>query len=421
MQRQLGESEKAQESIAKAFEVRDTASEVEALWISRIHSLFQRDMDTAKATWEELVEKYPDHPWVLRLRAEFAKQNNEFDTALEIYDELLDRDPDAVAVHNLKGYLYLTQGEYEQAILSLQRYAYYAPDQANPHDSLGEAFLHVGRYEESIQEFKAALEIDPAFLWSARNLSEALSITGQQRAAIKVLEHIKPVFKQRDMVPWWDLTRTMVALRAEDWDEVLQLSEQSLERLAGMGEHEKLEYDLFAHYARTLALLETSNLDAALEAAGELERVAQQVGEYGNIADLARPQQQLAVAKASVKSRFARAENSPANGIPDLESTIESVTLSPHELAWPMHELATAYLEAGQPETAAATAQRILDAIPTSPDLNLLAAKAHARAGDRDTALSHLQVYLDVMRNADEGHSRVAEATSLLQQLTPRS
>ena len=174
MQRQLGESEKAQESIAKAFEVRDTASEVESLWISRIHALFQRDMDTAKATWEELVEKYPDHPWVLRLRAEFAKQNNEFDSALEIYDQLLDRDPDAVAVHNLKGYLYLTQGEYEQAILSLQRYAYYAPDQANPHDSLGEAFLYVGRYEESIQEFKAALEIDPAFLWSARNLSEAL-------------------------------------------------------------------------------------------------------------------------------------------------------------------------------------------------------------------------------------------------------
>ena len=69
----------------------------------------------------------------------------------------------------------------------------------------------------------------------------------------------------------------------------------------------------------------------------------------------------------------------------------------------------------------AATAQRILDVIPTSPDLNLLAAKAHARAGDRDAALNHLQVYLDVMRNADEGHSRVAEATNLLQQLTPRS
>ena len=79
---------------------------------------------------------------------------------------------------------------------------YIAPEQANPHDSLGEAFLYTGRYEEAIEEFKAALEIDPAFLWSARNLSEALSITGirelqrERLARIQELEAVHPRHQQ---------------------------------------------------------------------------------------------------------------------------------------------------------------------------------------------------------------------------------
>ena len=56
-----------------------------------------------------------------------------------------------------------------------------------------------------------------------------------------------------------------------------------------------------------------------------------------------------------------------------------------------------------------------------SPGLNFAAAKAWARAGNRDLALDHLQTYLDVMRNADNDHEQVQEATALLQRLVPRS
>ena len=52
---------------------------------------------------------------------------------------------------------------------------------------------------------------------------------------------------------------------------------------------------------------------------------------------------------------------------------------------------------------------------------NFAAAKAWAKAGNRDLALEHLQTYLDVMRNADDDNERVQEATALLQRLVPRS
>jgi len=420
-QRQLGDIEAAKESIRRAWDTRENATEVEAIWITRLKALFDRDHEAAKAAYAELTEKYPDHPWVLRLRAEVAKQSNDYETALACYDRLLEEDPNAVAVHNLKGYLYLAQGDYEQAVLSLQRYAYYAPDQANPHDSLGEAFLHTGRYEEAIHEFRTALEIDPAFLWSANNLSVALSITGQTRAAVLLLDNYKPGFEERKMVAWWELARSRVALRARHWPEVLDLTAASLTTIAKMSDQEKLEYELFARYARSMALLEVGNMDAAREALAELALVSQRVRGYEAIAKLERPQQLLDLHEATTLSRFDRAEGVPTEGIPRLEASLAAASLSPHELAHPTYELAMAYLDGGQPETAAAVAQRILDVIPTAPELNFAAAKAWAKAGNRDLALEHLQTYLDVMRNADDDNERVQEATALLQRLVPRS
>jgi tetratricopeptide (TPR) repeat protein len=421
VQRQLGQNEEAEESIRRAYEARLTATEVEALWITRIHALFERDMETAEATWKELETKYPEHPRVLRLRAEFAKQNNDFDLALACYDKLLEKDPDAVAVHNLKGYLYLQQGDYEEAVLSLQRYAYYAPDQANPHDSLGEAFLYIGRYDEAITEFQTALRIDPTFHWSARNLATTLSITGQRKAAEKVLDNYRPLFKERNMLPRWDHARSMIAFRAEDWDRVLELTDESLARLGEGDDYEYVEYELFARYARTIALLETGRRDAATEAASELERVAGRLEEMGSMAKLKRPQQIMAINEAIVIARLERADGNPAGGIPELEAAIAAADLSPHELAFPMRELAVAYLAAGQPDEAVAVARRILASIPTAPELNLVAARAETALGNRDEALGFLQTYLDVMRNADPGYRQVDEATALVQQLTPRS
>lgn len=421
IQRQLGDREGAQESIHRANEARLTASEVEALWVARIYALFQRDSESADKLWKEMAEKYPEHELVLRTKAEFAKQNNDYDTAMECYDKLLELDKDLVAIHNLKGYLYLQQGNYEQAVLSLKRYAYYAPDQANPHDSLGEAFLYIGRYDEAIYEFRTALEIDATFHWSARNLAEALSITGQKKSAVKVLKKWRPLFEERQMIPWWDMTRSMIAVRAGEWDEVLELTEQNLERLKEISDLEKFEYELFAHYARTMALLETGKLEAAQQASGELERVAERMHEFGAVAHMERPKQMMAINEAMVISRFDRAAGVPANGIARLEESIAASEFSPHELVWPIRELALAYLDSDQPAEAAATAQRILEEIPTAPELNLVAAKALAAEGNREAALGLLQTYLDVMRKADPGHGQVAEATALVQQLTPRS
>ena len=82
-------------------------------------------------------------------------------------------------------------------------------------------------------------------------------------------------------------------------------------------DYEYVEYELFARYARTIALLETGRRDAATEAASELERVAGRLEEMGSMAKLKRPQQIMAINEAIVIARLERADGNPAGGIPE--------------------------------------------------------------------------------------------------------
>ena len=416
----MDQRKEAERHIEAAHETREHVSELERLWIERNQAAVGGDREKAEEIYQELLAKYGDHPWVLRLRAEFDKMNGRYEEALAAYDRILEQDPEAVDIHNLQGYLYLSMGEYEKAVQSLQRYAFYAPEQANPHDSLGEAFLYTGRYEDAIGEFVRALEIDPSFVWSAVHLSETLSVIGQFDKARQVLDKVAPVFEDRSWGDWLAMQRMRVDYRAENWPELLRAVEAKLAaRAQDDAPSEPSDYDLWLRYAQVMSHLEMGDVETAREVLPELVTVADAFldkrGQY------ATPRQIARLNEALVKARFARAEGDPAAGIDELRAAIDESDLSPHELSYFRYELAESLLAADRPGEAVEVTNQHLDVIPTSPMLNLVAAKAHARLGEREEALEHLRTYLEVMRSADEGHPRVAEATRMLQRLVPRS
>lgn len=413
----FNDREAAREYIGKAFETRVGTTELERLWIERNYAAITGNQEQAAELYEQLLAKHGDHPLVLRLRAEHDKLNSDFEKALAAYKRILELDPEAVDIHNLQGYLYLSMGEYDKAVQSLQRYAFYAPDQANPHDSLGEAFLYTGRYEDSIREFVRALEIDPGFVWSAVHLSDALGVIGQFGRAREVLDKVEPVFAERNWHEWFVVQRMRIDHRAENWPEVLRVSEREL--AAAQAEDKMTEFSLWLQYSRVLSYLELGDLDNAKRVLPELEQAAasflDERSQYATVQDVAR------LNEALVRARFARAENHPEAGIDVLRKAIDESNLSPHELSSFRYELAENLLAAGRASEAAAITEKHLAAIPTSPNMNLMAARAYSDLGDRDRALEHLQVFLEVMRSADDGHPRVAEATQMLQILVPRS
>ena len=417
-QARVGHTVMARVNIKRAFDQRHHASEVERLWIELAEAQAGKKTEVADATLAELEAKYADHPWVLRHRAEMETEQARHESAIELFERALDADPESVDLHNRIGYTLLAMGEYERAVQSLQRYAFYAPDHANPHDSLGEAFYYTGRFDEAMKEFTTALELDPGFVWSAVHLAEVLSVTGQIERAQFVLDEYEPLMMQRGWMDWLSRMRLLVDLRAERWDELIERANTIVRDAEIMTEPSELT--VFAYFMRTMAYLEREDLDAARASLEELSGVADTFfAAMGERFEWFEPV--AAMNRAVVIARLARAEGRPEEGIEELAAAIDAAPSSPHELAYFRYHLAMAQLDAKRYEDAVATSEAALEHIPTLPSLNYTAAMAKLKLGDRDESLEHLRIYLEVMRNADEGLPNVVRAERLLQRVVPRS
>lgn len=413
-----GQSVMGRVNLRRAWERREAASERERLWIEMFDARYARKPAAADSLAGELVTLYPEHPWVLRMQGDRAREQADYEAALDFYDRVLELDPGAVDIHNMKGYTYLAMGRYEDAVQSLQRYAFYSPDQPNPHDSLGEAYFATGRFDEATKEFLTALELEPGFAWSALHLVDVLSVTGQVDRAHRVLDEYEDLMIERGWVQPYNQTLMRIDLRAERWEELLAQSDELLRDSEILTKPD--EMTVFAMFTRTMALLELGELDAARESLERLasmsdaffESMSKQYEWFEQVARLNR---------AVVMARLARAEGRPAEGIEELASAIEASHRSPHELAFFRYHLGLAQLDADRYEEAAATAESALERIPTLPGLNYVAALAKLKLGDREGALEHLGTYLEVMRMADKDLVPAERAKQLLQRIVPRS
>lgn len=404
-------------NMRRAFERRENASEFERLWIEMIEARAAGNSDLGTSIRDDLVARFAEHPWVLRLQGDLARSEARHEDALAFYDRALELDPEAVDLHNLRGYSLLSLGEYEKAVQALQRYAFYAPDQANPHDSLGEAYLYTGRFEEATKEFLRALEIDPGFVWSAMHLADVLSVTGQIEKAHRVLDEVQPLMNERGWNEWHERTRLTVDLRAERWEQIVQRSDAILQDVEIVSSPSEIV--VFAFFTRTMAQLEMGDVASAHASLEELgsafDKFLEKMGDSKFL------QQMADINRSLVMARLARAEGEPEKGIEDLAAAIATSPLSPHELSYFRYHLALAQIDAGRYDAAAATVDASLDRIPTLPGLNYVAAQARIKLGEREQAIEHLRTFLEVMRFADADLPRVARAQRLLQKIVPRS
>lgn len=408
----------AYEAIGRAWELRDHAEGIDRLRIEHAHAAYDRDRDAARAALAEMERLYPHHPETLVLLMGQAQREGDFDRAIQLAEQVLEVDPTRVNMHNLLGYMHLHNGDYEAAVQNLQRYAYYAPGQANPHDSLGEAYVHTGRYDEAIEEFREALEIDPTFHWAALHIVDPLAFTGRFDAARSALEGYQELIAERGKADEWEEQYMQLLALADRWTELREFAGERVEKLDG-GEipMEKVRAHLAPLTYWALAVLEVGDqdeIDAAMARLGEVAGRAKEA-----LGDAYGVDESFALNEAFFVARYWRYAGQPARGLAELERAVEQSRFSPHQLIPFVEELALGHLANGAPELAVAATRRVLDAIPTQPNVNLVAARSWAQLGEEEQALRHLGVYLEVMDNADAGHPDVTEARELLARLLP--
>lgn len=106
----------------------------------------------------------------------FVKQEqfDSVETQLDIVENKSSNDPSIATFYNTYGYLLIKQKKYEDAIIYFKKQVAFLPKNANSYDSLGDGYRFAGRLSEAAEQYRKALELDPTYEASKKNLEEVL-------------------------------------------------------------------------------------------------------------------------------------------------------------------------------------------------------------------------------------------------------
>ncbi len=200
----------------------------ERFLVRRANLITNLEFETATTELEAYVERYPDDPYVLHLKALRDWQRGELESAERLNKRLLEINPNWVLAYNQLGYITMLQGRFAEAEEYFSSYRFIAPDQANPHDSLGELFILLGRYDDAKASLERALVNKPDFYAAFEHLAMLEALRTNWEAAESWIdrgieadamsEEMAEHF--RCMLEYWRLAYE------QDWKAILALAEQ---------------------------------------------------------------------------------------------------------------------------------------------------------------------------------------------------
>jgi len=239
------------ESMDKTLALLDKVSSGEKLWIQGFEAAaIKGDPLSARKMFQQLVEAHPDDERARNLLAGNYFGQQEYDLAVIEYNKVTAINPEFSQAYNQLGYAYRFLERYDEAEAAFRKYIELIPDDPNPYDSYAELLMKIGRFDESIENYKAALRINPTFVFSHMGISSNLNFKGEHEAAREQLQVMYDVAKD-DGQRRTALTATAISFVDEGkYDEALQQLEKQ--------------------YAIAEAIHDTSNMSADLILMGNI-------------------------------------------------------------------------------------------------------------------------------------------------------
>lgn len=166
---------------AKASVANKTSGEqLMVRWMAGIH---ENNYVDGISAMNDLLALYPNDKRLNFLVAYWLYKQDQYDFAEKLTLKALQVDPNYATAYNQLGYLYSRRGEYDKAIEAMGKYVKLLPNEPNPHDSYAEMLRLAGRFDEALQHYRMALEIDPTFYISQKELGETYAIMGDGEKA----------------------------------------------------------------------------------------------------------------------------------------------------------------------------------------------------------------------------------------------
>lgn len=184
-------------ALAKAKALLPHTSPDERLLVRWMTDIQDHNLLPAIASMNDLLKRYPRDKHILYVTGEWLFLQQDDDRARTLLETALQVDPNFPAALNRLGYLYLDSSNPDpaKAAASLKRYAEVEPASPNPQDSLGEVLREAGDDQDSLEHYRAALQIDPAYISSQYGLGNTRTLMGDFAAARQEYDRAIPMAK----------------------------------------------------------------------------------------------------------------------------------------------------------------------------------------------------------------------------------
>jgi tetratricopeptide (TPR) repeat protein len=155
----------------------------ERLFIRWVEGVRERNYVAGIQAMNDLAAMYPRDKEVLYLVGNWLVIRESYDRSKKFMDAVLALDPNFPPAFNDLGYDYAYMRDYKNAIATMERYVASLPGEPNPNDSYAEILRLSGDFEGALEHYRAALKVDPNFVYSQLGIADTYALMGNEERA----------------------------------------------------------------------------------------------------------------------------------------------------------------------------------------------------------------------------------------------
>ncbi len=458
-QMQLGDLQKRDEALKKAYRCSKRATENEQLAIHADYAdIIEQDSRKQLDLLLELAEKAPRDKRVFFSLGLWYRDHEIPDKAIDAFKRTVELDPSFGEAANQLAYLYFKRGDFTTALEYLKNYSSLNPEDANPFDSMGDLLWRMGELDEAMEQYGKALEIKSDFWpsaaktayiysmkedyrmtdqWLKRTLEAAWSESikaniygviafldynyGKLDQAMQMIDKSESIaMEYRNdlyqagsyyMKAWINYDLGNLEKAREQYRSFLKLA---LADPTSTKENDLLGYNVF----QGLIHVRLSQMDSAQNCAERIKSLSEdRQGEYGYNYLL----REIQIASARQPGDL---DNLTAKVEPPVPNFVSPDVLI-YNLPITRNSLAEAYHRFGLLDKAIAEYERLITFDPVSNDRYLINPRYHyylgiifQEKGMKEKAAGQFRKFLDLWQDADPGYSEPADAKRRLRSIT---
>jgi len=278
----IGDPQDALSAREKGKLLMSKVSPGERLMISWISSVQEGNFIQGIAAMNDLLAMYPKDKRLHYVAGNWLMYVDGYEQSQRVLEKALAIDKNYPAALNDLAYVYAHEREFDKVFAAMDRYVALLPNEPNPQDSYGELSRMAGNFDAALEHYRAALKLDPQFVYSQLGVADTYALMGQyEQARVEYDKAIKGAENPADRLEYR-------MQRATTWVREGRLLEANKEFLRIADEAHSQNFDFHeAEAQRRVAEYQTDDA----EALKYLEAAEQALGHNASIAQLDREQE----------------------------------------------------------------------------------------------------------------------------------